>query len=45
VELMTRTSADFFAFKRRLRTTFAADLAGLRSVIVHKELKYGQYPA
>jgi Lrp/AsnC family leucine-responsive transcriptional regulator len=45
VELMTRTSADFFAFKRRLRTTFAADLAGLRSVIVHRELKYGQYPA
>jgi Lrp/AsnC family leucine-responsive transcriptional regulator len=45
VELMTRSSGDFFAFKRRLRTTFAADLAGLRSVIVHKELKYGQYPA
>ncbi|MCU0235838.1 MAG: Lrp/AsnC family transcriptional regulator, partial [Acidobacteria bacterium] len=35
VELMTRSGADFFAFKRRLRTTFAADLAGLRSVIVH----------
>ena len=45
VELMTRTSGEFFAFKRRLRTTFAADLAGLRSVIVHRELKYGQYPA
>ena len=45
VELMTRSSGEFFAFKRRLRTTFAADLAGLRSVIVHKELKYGQYPA
>jgi Lrp/AsnC family transcriptional regulator, leucine-responsive regulatory protein len=45
VELMTRGSGDFFAFKRRLRTTFAADLADLRSVIVHKELKYGQYPA
>jgi Lrp/AsnC family leucine-responsive transcriptional regulator len=45
VELMTRSSGDFFAFMRRLRTTFAADLAGHRSVVVHKELKYGQYPA
>jgi len=45
VELMTRSSGDFFAFMRRLRTTFAADLAGLRSVVVHRELKYGQYPA
>ena len=45
VELMTRTSGEFFAFMRRLRTTFAADLAGLRSVIVLSEMKYGQYPA
>jgi len=44
-ELMTRTPAEFFAFMRRLRTTFAADLSGQRSVIVLRELKYGQYPA
>ena len=45
VELMTRSPGDFFAFMRRLRTTFAGDLSGHRSVIVHRELKYGQYPA
>jgi Lrp/AsnC family leucine-responsive transcriptional regulator len=45
VELMTRSPGDFFAFMRRLRTTFAAELAGHRSVIVLRELKYGQYPA
>jgi Lrp/AsnC family leucine-responsive transcriptional regulator len=45
VELMTRSPGDFFAFMRRLRTTFAAELAGQRSVIVLRELKYGQYPA
>jgi Lrp/AsnC family leucine-responsive transcriptional regulator len=44
-ELMTRSTADFFAFMRRLRTAFAADLSGQRSVIVLRELKYGQYPA
>jgi Lrp/AsnC family leucine-responsive transcriptional regulator len=45
VELMTRSPGDFFVFMRRLRTTFAAELAGQRSVIVLRELKYGQYPA
>ncbi|HEX7502675.1 MAG TPA: Lrp/AsnC family transcriptional regulator, partial [Acidobacteriota bacterium] len=45
VELMTRSPGDFFTFMRRLRTTFAAELAGQRSVIVLRELKYGQYPA
>jgi DNA-binding Lrp family transcriptional regulator len=45
VELMTRSPGDFFAFMRRLRTTFAGDLSSHRSVIVHRELKYGQYPA
>jgi Lrp/AsnC family leucine-responsive transcriptional regulator len=45
VELMTRSPGDFFMFMRRLRTTFAAELAGQRSVIVLRELKYGQYPA
>jgi DNA-binding Lrp family transcriptional regulator len=45
VELMTRSPGDFFVFMRRLRTTFAAELAGHRSVMVLRELKYGQYPA
>jgi Lrp/AsnC family leucine-responsive transcriptional regulator len=44
-ELMTRSSGDFFAFMRRLRTAFTAELSGHRSVIVLRELKYGQYPA
>ncbi|MCU0276848.1 MAG: Lrp/AsnC family transcriptional regulator [Acidobacteria bacterium] len=45
VELMTRPGAEFLAFMRRLRTTFAVDIAAFRSVIVLRELKYGQYPA
>jgi Lrp/AsnC family leucine-responsive transcriptional regulator len=45
VELMTRPGEEFLAFMRRLRTTFAADIAAFRSVIVLRELKYGQYPA
>jgi DNA-binding Lrp family transcriptional regulator len=45
VELMTRAPEDFYSFMRRLRTGFAADLAGHRSVVVRRELKYGQYPA
>jgi Lrp/AsnC family leucine-responsive transcriptional regulator len=44
-ELMTCSTDDFFSFMRRLRTAFAADLSGQRSVIVLRELKYGQYPA
>ncbi len=45
VELMTRPGDEFLSFMRRLRTTFAADIAAFRSVIVLRELKYGQYPA
>jgi Lrp/AsnC family leucine-responsive transcriptional regulator len=45
VELMTRPGEEFLLFMRRLRTTFAADIAAFRSVIVLRELKYGQYPA
>ena len=45
VELMTGPGGEFLAFMRRLRTEFAADIAAFRSVIVLRELKYGQYPA
>lgn len=45
VELMTGPGDEFLAFMRRLRTGFAADVAAFRSVIVLRELKYGQYPA
>ena len=45
VELMTGPGAEFLAFMRRLRTEFAAEIAAFRSVIVLRELKYGQYPA
>lgn len=45
VELMTGPGDEFLAFMRRLRTGFAADIAAFRSVIVLRELKYGQYPA
>lgn len=45
VELMTGPGGEFLAFMRRLRTEFAAEIAAFRSVIVLRELKYGQYPA
>jgi Transcriptional regulators len=45
VELMTGPGDEFLVFMRRLRTAFAADIADFRSVIVLRELKYGQYPA
>jgi Lrp/AsnC family leucine-responsive transcriptional regulator len=45
VELMTGPGDEFLVFMRRLRTAFAADIAAFRSVIVLRELKYGQYPA
>lgn len=45
VELMTGPGEEFLVFMRRLRTAFAADVADFRSVIVLRELKYGQYPA
>jgi Lrp/AsnC family leucine-responsive transcriptional regulator len=45
VELMTGPGDEFRAFMRRLRTAFAADIADFRSVIVLREMKYGQYPA
>jgi DNA-binding Lrp family transcriptional regulator len=45
VELMTGPGDEFLIFMRRLRTAFAADIAAFHSVIVLRELKYGQYPA
>lgn len=45
VELMTGPGGEFLVFMRRLRTEFASEIAAFRSVIVLRELKYGQYPA